>query len=64
VLVSLPAVQLDGLLRRAAAAGVPARQVGSVGGLELFIDLEGWGLRIPLDELEAAYEGTIAEALA
>jgi phosphoribosylformylglycinamidine synthase len=64
VLVSLPAVQLDGLLRRAAAAGVPARQVGSVGGLELIIDLEGWGLRIPLDELEAAYEGTIAEALA
>ncbi len=48
--------ELDRMLSAASTLGVPAKRIGSMGGAHL--DLAG-ALRASLDEMTAAYEGTI-----
>jgi phosphoribosylformylglycinamidine synthase subunit PurL len=56
VLVTAPAERVDEIRSRAAAAGVPARELGTTGGSVLAVD----GLpELPLAELRAAWEGTL-----
>lgn len=56
VLVTVAPERAGELLRRAAAAEVPAQELGSTGGAALVID----GVSaLPLDELRAAWEGTL-----
>jgi phosphoribosylformylglycinamidine synthase len=56
VLVTVAPEQVDAVLAAAAAAGVPARAIGTTGGAALAID----GIpELPLEELRTAWEGTL-----
>jgi phosphoribosylformylglycinamidine synthase subunit PurL len=56
VLVTVAPDAAEGLCERAAAAGVPARLLGTTGGEALRTDGAG---ELPLDELRRAWEGTL-----
>jgi phosphoribosylformylglycinamidine synthase len=61
VIVSVAPAAVSGLLSRAAAAGVPAAQIGAVGGVRVRLAIEGRvALDEPLTETEAIWSGALA----
>ena len=60
VVVSVAPAEVSDLLARAAAAGVPAAQIGTVGGNRIRITIDG---RVALDEFVADAEAIWSGAL-
>ncbi len=63
-LVALPADRTDALRRACAAAGLPARRLGAVGGDAIRVGADGGAVAVPVAVARAAFEGTIERALA
>jgi phosphoribosylformylglycinamidine synthase len=62
-IVALPADRADALVRACAAAGLPARRLGAVGGDAVRVRGARFDVAVPVVAARAAFEGTLAEAL-
>ncbi len=62
-LVAAAPAEVDGILGRAEKLGVPAREVGEVGGAELVIAFDGGELRRPVAGLAEAWRTALPRAL-
>jgi phosphoribosylformylglycinamidine synthase len=62
-LVACPPAQAERVLARAERAGVPARDVGEVGGGELMIGYHGGRLRLAVADLHRAWSEALPRAL-
>jgi phosphoribosylformylglycinamidine synthase II len=61
--VAVPAARVDEALALAEEAGVPARDVGAVGGDRLALRLEGGGLSATVEDLRRAWATALPRAL-
>jgi phosphoribosylformylglycinamidine synthase len=62
-LVAAPASHFDRVMEAAQAAGVPAREIGEVGGGELVVEADGETLRVDVAELRQAWATALPRLL-